>query len=281
MIGLPEDAAPRLDQLVIRRGRAPERGAASEVVISEGFANTRDLGPGQERHRAHQRPEGDAAHRRRRPVARLHLRDARRRLSRRPQLRRVLDRARAARRGVQHGGRVQPRHGAADAGRHGTRGDRRARPAARALRRHERARPRRAALEPHPEPGDQPVEGDRHADPVDLPRGGGVPAQRRAEPPGRHAARADRRAEGAGLRATARSPRITCCRSSCIVLPRHRDRHRRRLLVGRRGDARCTRNSSTFPVYRFFMPPWVVLDRRVGDARSPRSAARWARCARR
>ena len=46
MIGLPEDGAPRLDRLVIRRGRAPERGASSEVVVSEGFANTRDLGPG-------------------------------------------------------------------------------------------------------------------------------------------------------------------------------------------------------------------------------------------
>ena len=32
-----------------------------------------------------------------------------------------------------------------------------------------------------------------------------------------------------------------------IVLHRHRDRHRRRLLVGRRRDRRCTRNSSTFP----------------------------------
>jgi len=46
MIGLPEGGAPRLDRLVIRRGRAPERGAPAEVVVSEGFANTRDLGPG-------------------------------------------------------------------------------------------------------------------------------------------------------------------------------------------------------------------------------------------
>ena len=46
MIGLPEDRMPRLDQLVIRRGRAPERGTAGEVIVSEGFANARDLGPG-------------------------------------------------------------------------------------------------------------------------------------------------------------------------------------------------------------------------------------------
>ncbi len=46
MIGLPEAGAQRLDKLVIRRGRAPERGAAGEVVVSEGFASTRDLGPG-------------------------------------------------------------------------------------------------------------------------------------------------------------------------------------------------------------------------------------------
>jgi putative ABC transport system permease protein len=46
LIGLPESGARILDQLVIRRGRAPERGAPGEVVISEGFANTRDLGPG-------------------------------------------------------------------------------------------------------------------------------------------------------------------------------------------------------------------------------------------
>ncbi|MDH5246276.1 MAG: ABC transporter permease [Betaproteobacteria bacterium] len=46
MIGLPESGPQRLDRLVIRRGRAPERGAASEVVISEAFAVNRDLGPG-------------------------------------------------------------------------------------------------------------------------------------------------------------------------------------------------------------------------------------------
>lgn len=46
LIGLPEGGARNLDQLVIRRGRAPERGAPGEVVVSEGFATTRDLGPG-------------------------------------------------------------------------------------------------------------------------------------------------------------------------------------------------------------------------------------------
>jgi len=46
LIGLPEDGPPRLDRLVIRRGRAPEPGASDEVVVSEGFAETRHVGPG-------------------------------------------------------------------------------------------------------------------------------------------------------------------------------------------------------------------------------------------
>ncbi len=46
LIGLPESGERKVDQMVIRRGRAPERGAPGEVVISEGFANTRGLGPG-------------------------------------------------------------------------------------------------------------------------------------------------------------------------------------------------------------------------------------------
>ncbi len=48
MIGLPEDGPSRLNQLVIRRGRAPEPGRAGEVVVSEGFAATRHVGPGRE-----------------------------------------------------------------------------------------------------------------------------------------------------------------------------------------------------------------------------------------
>ena len=47
MTGLPEATAPRLNRLVIRRGRAPEAGRAGEVVVSEGFATTRRLSPGQ------------------------------------------------------------------------------------------------------------------------------------------------------------------------------------------------------------------------------------------
>jgi len=48
MIGLPDDGPARLDQLVIRRGRAPERGQAHEVVVSEGFSATRHLDPGRD-----------------------------------------------------------------------------------------------------------------------------------------------------------------------------------------------------------------------------------------
>jgi putative ABC transport system permease protein len=47
MIGFDEANPPRLNQLVIRRGRAPERGQVAEVVVSEGFATTRHLSPGQ------------------------------------------------------------------------------------------------------------------------------------------------------------------------------------------------------------------------------------------
>ena len=46
MIGIPEGGTSRLNALLIRSGRAPERGAASEVVVSEGFAGMRGLGPG-------------------------------------------------------------------------------------------------------------------------------------------------------------------------------------------------------------------------------------------
>jgi putative ABC transport system permease protein len=47
MIGLDEGKQSRLNELVIRRGRAPERGQVAEVVVSEGFATTRRLSPGQ------------------------------------------------------------------------------------------------------------------------------------------------------------------------------------------------------------------------------------------
>ncbi|HEX7272856.1 MAG TPA: FtsX-like permease family protein [Casimicrobiaceae bacterium] len=47
MIGVDEARLPRLNQLVIRRGRAPEPGQLAEVVVSEGFATTRNLSPGQ------------------------------------------------------------------------------------------------------------------------------------------------------------------------------------------------------------------------------------------
>ena len=46
MIGLPARDGFRLNQLVIRRGRAPDPGRAGEAVVSEGFANARGLAPG-------------------------------------------------------------------------------------------------------------------------------------------------------------------------------------------------------------------------------------------
>ena len=46
LVALPLPAETRLNRLVIRRGRAPEPGAAGEVVVSEGFAATRGLQPG-------------------------------------------------------------------------------------------------------------------------------------------------------------------------------------------------------------------------------------------
>ena len=47
MIGIDEARPPRLDRLVIRRGRAPETGPIAEAVVSEGFAAVRGLRPGQ------------------------------------------------------------------------------------------------------------------------------------------------------------------------------------------------------------------------------------------
>ena len=160
----------------------------------------------------------------------------------------------------------------------GTRRHRCARSAARALRRHRRVRPRRAAVEPHPqqEINQWKVIGD--ADPVDLPGGGGVPAQRRAEPPGRDPARADCRAEGAGLRQRRDRARTTCCRSSSSSFIGIADRHRRRLLVGRRVTALYA-SFFHFPSYASHAAVGRA-DRRGRDARRRRSPARWARCAR-
>jgi putative ABC transport system permease protein len=47
LIGLDESRSPRIDKLVVRRGRMPEPGRLAEVVVSEGFATTRRLQPGQ------------------------------------------------------------------------------------------------------------------------------------------------------------------------------------------------------------------------------------------
>ena len=46
LIGWPGPDGPALNQLVIRRGRLPERNEPDAVVVSEGFANARGLGPG-------------------------------------------------------------------------------------------------------------------------------------------------------------------------------------------------------------------------------------------
>jgi putative ABC transport system permease protein len=46
MIGLDAASEQRLNRLLIRRGRAPERGSTGEVVVSEGFANVHKLAPG-------------------------------------------------------------------------------------------------------------------------------------------------------------------------------------------------------------------------------------------
>ena len=46
LVALPLPAETRLNRLVIRRGRSPEPEAVDEVVVSEGFAATRGLQPG-------------------------------------------------------------------------------------------------------------------------------------------------------------------------------------------------------------------------------------------
>jgi putative ABC transport system permease protein len=46
MIGLPDGGQPRMNRLAIRRGRFLEPGSHREVLISEGFAVARNLGPG-------------------------------------------------------------------------------------------------------------------------------------------------------------------------------------------------------------------------------------------
>lgn len=46
LIGLPDAEASSLDAVVVRRGRMPQLRAASEVVVSEGFATARHVAPG-------------------------------------------------------------------------------------------------------------------------------------------------------------------------------------------------------------------------------------------
>ena len=47
MIGMEEGKPSKLNRLVVRRGRTPGQGRLDEVVVSEGFANSRGLNPGQ------------------------------------------------------------------------------------------------------------------------------------------------------------------------------------------------------------------------------------------
>ena len=259
MIGLPDHAEPGLDRLVIRRGRAPERGAASEVVVSEGFANTRDLGPGRSVVALVNGRKESLSHRRRRPVARLHLRDraaapfpddrnfgvlwiARERLATAYDMEGAFNHVAvrlapgASERAVIDAlDRLLEPYGGMNA--HG---------------RDEQLSHRILSQEIN----QWKVIGD--ADPHDLPRGGGVPAQRRAEPAGRDAARADRRAEGAGLR----KRRDRCAlpaagrRASCFIGIAIG------IAVGFWWGGAVTGLYAEFfhfPAYRFFLPPWVVL----------------------
>jgi len=46
MIGLPDGAQPRMNRVTLRRGRFIEPGRSREVLVSEGFATARGLGPG-------------------------------------------------------------------------------------------------------------------------------------------------------------------------------------------------------------------------------------------
>ena len=46
LVGIEPHGGPGQDMLVIRRGRAPDPARPGEVVVSEGFANVRHLGPG-------------------------------------------------------------------------------------------------------------------------------------------------------------------------------------------------------------------------------------------
>lgn len=46
MIGLPDGGQPRMNRLALRRGRFLEPGGQRDVLVSEGFATARNLGPG-------------------------------------------------------------------------------------------------------------------------------------------------------------------------------------------------------------------------------------------
>ena len=101
------------------------------------------------------------------------------------------------------------------------------------------------------------MEGDRNDDSDHLPRRGVVPAQRRARPAGRDAARADRGAEGAGLRQRHAHPALPAAGGG--------DRHARDRSGDRRGlVVRGGRHRSLCEVLPF--PRLPLLDAALGRA---------------
>ena len=78
IISIPERQAPMLNDLHITSGRYIEAGKRDEVIVSGAFSSANNLQSWRHADGRHQRPLAEAAHRRRRDLARIRLRDRRR-----------------------------------------------------------------------------------------------------------------------------------------------------------------------------------------------------------
>ena len=203
-----------LNDLHLRRGPlARARPRATRCSSARPSPSANRLDARRPARRGHQRPLASAAHRRRRALARVRLRDRRRHDLFPTTAASACSgwAASALAAGLRHGGRVQRRRRSRSRrGRQRGRRDRAARPPARAA----TAASARTAATTSSRTASSPTRSRRTAMlgtvlPGDLPRRRGVPAQRRAVAPRRAAARADRACSRRSATRTRPSARTT------------------------------------------------------------------------
>ncbi len=201
LLSLPDVGEAQLNRLHLKRGRTVQAVEHRRGGAVRHLCRCARVSAGRHARRHHQRQAQDAHRGRRRGVAGVCLPDrARLDVSRLQALRRAVDGAQCAGRGLRHGRRVQP--GQPDAGARRARAgrDRPRRRRAGRLRRHRRLRPQEPVLQPLPLRGTEAAADHGHDLPGHLSRRGGLPAECGAEPADRAAARADRHPQGLRLR---------------------------------------------------------------------------------